>query len=72
LPIAGVVVAYSGSASNLVSRMPGGSAAIQRAAWVGLMVGAYALLIFLLPGTNPLRALFRRGLPAVVEPRNAA
>jgi O-antigen/teichoic acid export membrane protein len=72
LPSAGVVVAYSGSASNLLSRMPGGSAAIQRAAWVGLMVGAYALLIFLLPGTNPLRALFRRGLPAVVEPRNAA
>jgi O-antigen/teichoic acid export membrane protein len=72
LPSAGVVVAYSGSASNLLSRMPGGSAVIQRAAWVGLMVGAYALLIFLLPGTNPLRALFRRGLPAVVEPRNAA
>ena len=72
VPIAGVVVAYSELASSLLSRMPGQSALLQRAVWVGLMMAGYALLVFMLPGTNPLRALFRRGLPAVVGQAGSA
>ena len=72
LPITGVVGAYGELGSNLLSRLPGGSAAMQRAVWVGMMVAVYALLVFLLPGTNPLRALFRRGLPTVVRLRDTA
>jgi len=72
LPMAGVVAAYSGHASSLLSRMPARGEAEQRATWVGLMIALYALLVFLLPGTNPLRSLFRRGLPAVVASRDAA
>ena len=63
LPVAGVVFAYSAAAPAVLATLPGESLTIQRAVWVGAMIAAYALLIFLLPGTNPLRDLFRRGRP---------
>jgi hypothetical protein len=58
-----VIFAYSPAAPAFLATLPGDSLMVQRAAWVGAMIAAYALLIFLLPGTNPLRDLFRRGRP---------
>ena len=69
LPVIGVVAAYAPFAPELLAHLPGESLVWQRAGWVGAMVAIYALLVFLLPGTNPLRDLFRRGRPlAGAEP----
>jgi O-antigen/teichoic acid export membrane protein len=69
LPVIGVVAAYAPFAAELLAYLPGESLVWQRAGWVGAMVAVYALLVFLLPGTNPLRDLFRRGRPlAGAEP----
>lgn len=63
LPVAGVVFAYSSAAPAFLATLPGDSLHWQRAGWVGAMIALYALLVFLLPGTNPLRDLFRHGQP---------
>ena len=67
LPLAAIVTAYMERGVSLLALMPGGSETAQRAWWTGAAIALYALLIFLLPGTNPLRDLFRRGRPLVEE-----